>query len=478
MGVGLFCNLADPPSSPLAVLPIALLFLVRCLSAGTYYVAVSGNDTNPGTSSAPFQTLQQAADTALAGDTVVVRDGSYGHRDAVTGGDASNDEYSPVVLHNSGNPSAWITIKSEHQWGAVLDCEMLCDAYINLYNASYVAIQGFVITRGYKEGIHTNDGAHHIALQGNRFEFIANRWSSSPLGLDGMYTNPNCHDFVIDGNVFHDIGRTNQDWLDHGLYLHGWNFTIINNVFYNIPHGWSIQAADGLSNVLIANNTFAFPNAGGQDGQIMLWNVQTNLTIQNNIFYNPRNYAIARYHSTANSCAIDHNLLYGALGMTSDTSGCAVGAQTGGDPSFVNAASAPFDFHLQANSPAIGSAVRLAAIAADFDGDDRSQLPAVAIGAYEYKTPPALEIANTTRGGNAFWMVGDQWAVTISGGRANAQVAVTVGTWSGVLGYCDGSGNFGASGQAYPGNIGTSYEVWTVGGARVNPNPLVITVAP
>jgi pectate lyase-like protein/parallel beta helix pectate lyase-like protein len=474
----LSCSLADPPHSRLTVLATSLLFLVRSLSAATYYVAADGSDTNPGTSSAPFQTLQQAADAALAGDTVVVRDGTYGHQNAVTGGDGSNVDSIPVVLHNSGNPSAWITIKSEHQWGAVLDCELLCDAYINLHNASYVAIQGFVITRGYKEAIHSNDTAHHIVLQGNRFEFIANRWSSSPLGLDGMYTSPNCHDFVIDGNVFHDIGRMNQNWLDHGLYLQGWNFTVINNLFYNIPRGWSIQAADGLGNVLIANNTFAFPNGGGQVGQIMLWGVQTNLTIQNNIFYNPRNYAIARYNSTVNSCVIDHNLLYGAFGLMWDVSGCTVGVQTGGDPNFVNAVSAPLDFHLQANSPAIGAGIRLPAVSTDFDGDDRSQIPAVAIGAYEYETPPTLEIANTTRGGNASWLVGDQWAVTITGGRPDAQVAVTVGTWSAVLGYCDGAGNFGASGQAYPGNIGTSYEVWTVGGARVNPNPLAITVLP
>jgi hypothetical protein len=99
--------------------------------------------------------------------------------------------------------------------------------------------------------------------------------------------------------------------------------------------------------------------------------------------------------------------------------------QTGGNPNLVNAASAPFDFHLQGSSPAIGAGIRLAAISADFDGDDRSQIPAVTVGAYEYA--PAPEITNTTRGGNAFWFVRDQWAVTIALGRPNAQVAVTVG---------------------------------------------------
>ena len=49
--------------------------------------------------------------------------------------------------------------------------------------------------------------------------------------------------------------------------------------------------------------------------------------------------------------------------------------------------------------------------------------------------------------------------------------------WSAALGYADNSGNFTVSGYAYPGNIGTTTELWTVGGALVNPSLLVITVA-
>ena len=242
--------------------PIALLFVAQSLSAATYYVATNGNDGNSGSASAPFLTLQQAVNSAAAGDTVVVFDGTYGNNNAVTGGDSDGNEHSAVTLYNSGAPGAPITITSANQWGAVLDCQMLCDSYFNLYNASYIVIQNFVITHGYKEGIHSNDSAHDITLQGNRIEYIANRPSSATTGLDGMYVNPNCYNFTITGNTFHDIGRTNANQLDHGLYLHGSNITITNNVFYNIPNGFSIQAADGLSNVLIANNTFAFP--GGE----------------------------------------------------------------------------------------------------------------------------------------------------------------------------------------------------------------------
>jgi len=445
-------------------------------AAATFYVATNGNDSNSGSPSDPVRTLQRAANMAFAGDTILVRDGTYGHENSFTGGDASDIQNSPVTLYNSGSPGAPITIKAENQWGAVLDCELVCDAYIDLYNASYVVIQDFVITRGYKEGVHSNDSAHHITLQGNRFEYIANRSSSSTLGLSGIYTNQNCHDFIIDGNVFHDIGRTNGSWLDHALYLHGSRFTVTNNLFYNIPHGWSIQAADGLNNVLIANNTFAFPQGGGQEGQIMLWNNQSNLTIENNIFYGAKNYAITRYSSTISNCSIDHNLIYGVSAMMADTSGCAIGSTQNADPSFVNPSSIPFDFHVRAGSPAIGSGVVVPAISA-ISGVVRALDANTDVGAYQFATPASLQIVNTTTGASN-WSVWDGWTITIAGAVPKAQVGVMVGSWSAALGYTDNSGNFTLSGYAYPGNAGTTTEVWTVGGALVNPSALSITVVP
>jgi hypothetical protein len=338
-------------------LVIAGHLIVGYGNAMVYYVATSGDDSYAGSPDAPFRTLMRAVAAVVPGDTVIVRDGVYGHENTVTAGDDPNaGEASPVVLESSGSAEAWIIIQAENKWGAILDCEMLCDAYINLANASYIVIQGFVITRGYKEGIHSNNAAHHISLLGNRIENIARRYSSASYGLDGMYTNPNCHDFTIEGNLFHDIGRTNASQLDHGLYLRGSNLTITNNIFYNIPHGWSIVAADGLNNVVIANNTFAFPNENNRGGHIVLWNIQSNIVIQNNIFYKPANYAVARFQSTLRGCTMDHNVVFGAIGMMADQRGCELGVnQIGVDPLFVNPTTAPYNFRLQPGSPALGA---------------------------------------------------------------------------------------------------------------------------
>jgi hypothetical protein len=199
-----------------------------------------------------------------------------------------------------------------------------------------------------------------------------------------MFTNPNCHDFLIDGNVFHDIGRTNAGQLDHGLYLRGSNFTVINNVFYNIGRGWSIQMADGLNNVVIANNTFAFAN--GNRGQIMMWNTQSNVVIQNNIFFQAAGYAIVRFRSSVSNCSVDHNLVFGPPAMMADSTGCTLDAtnQTGADPMLVNGWLPPYDFHLQAGSPAIGAGVPVPSVSSDSDGNPRPSGSAQDIGAYAF----------------------------------------------------------------------------------------------
>lgn len=72
--------------------------------AATYYVATSGSDSNPGTQAQPFRNIQRAADTVVAGDTVLVRGGSY---------------VEEINLRRSGTASAKITFKPEPGSGAV-----------------------------------------------------------------------------------------------------------------------------------------------------------------------------------------------------------------------------------------------------------------------------------------------------------------------------------------------------------------------
>ena len=62
--------------------PIQFMLFV-CVSAAfgqsksSFYVSTTGNDSNPGTQTAPWRTVQHAADTVSAGSTVNVRGGVY-----------------------------------------------------------------------------------------------------------------------------------------------------------------------------------------------------------------------------------------------------------------------------------------------------------------------------------------------------------------------------------------------------------------
>ncbi|HUO29937.1 MAG TPA: choice-of-anchor Q domain-containing protein [Bryobacteraceae bacterium] len=367
---------------------ILFLCALGTAQAATYYVSTSGNDSNSGSSTAPLKTISHAAAVATQpGDTVIVMNGTYSNGGVV----APNFV---VTLNHSGTSAAPITFKAQNRAKAILNSgntstSSTCNgasAYFNLANASFIVIQGFVIENACNSGIQSNDDAHDITIRWNIIRYIGNHWYTESLGLDGIFLNNNEYNFTFDGNMFYDIGRTgglSYNNLDHGIYSHSQNTTIINNIFYNISKGWAIQQADGADNWLIANNTFAFPSAGS--GQIMLWDNATNLTIQNNIFYEPVGYAIERYTSVVNGCAVTNNLVYGASVVMDNSTGCNLSAnEVGPNPMFINATTSPYNFDLQSSSPAINQGVYLSTVTTDYLGNTRPSGPTTDTGAYEY----------------------------------------------------------------------------------------------
>src|SRR5450759_1909651 len=49
----------------------------QTIQGNRYYVSVTGSDSNLGTQSQPWKTIQKAANTMIAGDTVIVTAGNY-----------------------------------------------------------------------------------------------------------------------------------------------------------------------------------------------------------------------------------------------------------------------------------------------------------------------------------------------------------------------------------------------------------------
>ncbi len=358
-------------------------------SAATYYVSVSGDDANPGTQDAPFRRVSRGAAAATQpGDTVVVMDGVYDNEGVVA-------PHYVVNLSYSGAPGAPITFMAQNRGQAILDSNaksrsLFCDgasAYFNLKDVSYVVIQGFVIQGACDEGIHSNGNAHDIVIRWNEIRNIGNHTAVDTFGRDGIFMNASQYNFTFDGNNFHDIGRTDGVPLlhfDHAIYSHARNVMIVNNLFYNMNRGWSVQLAEGASNWLIANNTFVFPNANGEPGQIMFWGTNSGITIQNNIFYQAARFAINQYGATISASLFDHNLIFGSDAMMPpNLFGIATGAnQFGADPLFVNAATPPYDFRPQWNSPAAGTGITILSPSADLNGTIRAVGVPTDIGAF------------------------------------------------------------------------------------------------
>lgn len=297
---------------------LSLILLPQLSHAATYYVATAGLDTNPGTAEKPFATPQKGLSIAKAGDTVIVRTGTY--RNTGTGNRI-------VTISRSGTASAPIVFKSERQHGAVLEGDTITPFGIVFdANVSYVSIEGFAVRNVTMGGIwaNTDPGVHHVTIARNKIHNVGKPSTKCEdgLGRAGIFLNPSSSNFKIERNVIHDNGRVptpacdllpyadNHNYRhDHGLYAQGRLHQIESNIFYNHPAGYHIKI-DGHYGALdrgsqfshtIVNNTFG-KNTNPDTrvcGTVMFFNNRTvsalhgtmkdpRALIQNNIFLDPK----------------------------------------------------------------------------------------------------------------------------------------------------------------------------------------------
>lgn len=372
--------------------------------AATYYVSPSGNDSNSGSISAPFKTIQKAANIVNPGDTVIVRDGTYT--------DTDSNNYI-VKLSRGGTSSNWITFKSENKWGAVLDGQNNTTGYGWALTAGsqYVRIEGFEVKGVRSIGFHipTNSEVNNIVFYGNKIHDVARHQilCTDPtiyIGRAGIFAGKTTSNITVDSNVIYNIGRLaggcpsqpNMEYAhDHGIYTYADYSTIINNIFYDNEAGWAIQSSNNVTNSEIVNNTFYGANPY-YVGHIIIMFSSNAITIENNISHNPKDYFIRDYASDfdrywGTNISIKNNLVYGANGSMYDgvinydnTAGSytITGNITGQDPQFVNLANQ--DFHLQAASPAIDEGIYSGR---SYDADGNPIIGVPDIGAYEYQGP-------------------------------------------------------------------------------------------
>ena len=223
---------------------LSFVVLLGCVSAAfgqtnsSFYVATTGNDSNPGTQAAPWRTIQHAADTVRAGSTVYVRGGVY-------------EEL--VSINASGNASdGFITFRSYPGETAVLDAAHFTPSgrtgILTIQNKSYVRIEGFEI-RNFRTaehrlaplGINVMGAGSHIELLKNNIHHIENNFNGRDapgrggngfgIAVYGTDAKTPITDLIIDGNEVHHLKTGSSE----SLVVNGnvTNFRITHNVVHD-----------------------------------------------------------------------------------------------------------------------------------------------------------------------------------------------------------------------------------------------------
>ncbi len=404
-----------------ACILISALVSTVVTHAATYYVATTGSNSNPGTSSRPWLTVAYAVDKMVAGDTTYVRGGVYKERLIRFG--RSGTSSAPIKLLNTPGQSPVIECEDGGPIIATSTYPRPTKAYMILlqnYSGSnkaigWITIEGFEIRNCYN-GIKFYN-AHNLIIRHN---WMHDGWPASAiLGVGGV-------DVLIEGNTINHNAFLVEDVPGHvggyGLYANGSRFTIVNNLFYDSA-GYHIQHNGSGSSVydpakypapefaesvdwVVANNVFAY--AHNKPAYVIWGNRTHGLRIENNIFYEncvtcPISDAqgiIFQSSGSVSRVTIRNNFSY-ATGSGGRTFLLAAGAvehvnytQSGNivntaDPAFVNAPATLPDspnFALTSRSPVIDKGLPLDETRIAFDGTPRPQGRAYDIGAYEYKT--------------------------------------------------------------------------------------------
>lgn len=387
---------------------ISIFFATPKLAlATTYYTSTSGSDNNSGSSSSPFKTINHGIGVLHAGDTLLVKTGTYSEQlpDSITSGTSWTN-----AVTIKANPGDIVTIKPPS--GALR-------AVTFSNGEKYIIIDGFIIDAANVSSdaikLQANDGmpsANHIR--------IANSEIKNALNQGILVGAPTAPAISGDFNEFinlkvHDNGR-NDDFHIHGLYIATNNNLVDGGEYYNnSSHGIQIDSCHtnyGNNNIFrnlkIHNNgpRSSRPEFGAGIGiycgnnnliyNVVAWangaNFRADYAATNTKFFNDTGYQ--NYSSTfgnffvgsqASGTVIKNSIGYQGTGSNFANQSGSTTTQNnlfGVNPLFIDAST--FNFALQSSSPAINAGVTLPEVTTDILGVTRPVGGAYDIGAYEF----------------------------------------------------------------------------------------------
>lgn len=415
--------------------------------ARTFYVSTTGSDQNPGSLTQPWKTIQKAANTMVAGDTVFIRGGTYNervslsYRSNTTGSYITFINYSDerVILDGTGiaiqhgeglfniHKTDFIRVsglKVQHSNGAgiyvayskniKIDKNYTYDTVksgISVWASSNVVVDDNDIALACnahpdypasEENISIASGSYNVEVMNNYVHKAANI-PDGYAGGEGINIKDGAHDVQVHHNVVHLDERTDgkkSNRLAFGLdaWSHEtYDVRFYNNVAYNNLTGFVVESEAGATahDIYVYNN-IAYNNSG-PGLYIPNWaknesSLKKNIQFINNTSYN-NGMGIYINSVKIENVVIRNNILSQNGTPIQIGSGVPQGQiisdhnLTSGDPLFVNPAEG--DFHLQIGSPAIDTGSPLNAPANDFDDNMRPQGKGVDIGASEFRSAQA-----------------------------------------------------------------------------------------
>ena len=325
-------------------------------SGSTFYVSKSGSNSNSGSYTAPWLTIQHAANTVTAGATVYVESGVYNES---------------VSFPNSGTSSNPITFASYPGQTAIIDGTGLSvsgtQGLINIVNQSNLTINGFEIRNyttssasptpagvwitGSGTGVQIlNNLVHNITTtsekNGNAFGIAVYGTSSTPITQltisgnqvynlktgqsESVNVDGNVTYFTISNNIVHDNDNIGIDAIGfEGVGPSGYDQAkygeISGNTVYNISginnpgEGNSYDAdglyCDGCAYVVFERNIVHNCDLNMEAASEHKGHDSSYVTIRNNLFYdaNTVGVSIGGYSSTvggSDHVVIVNNTLY------------------------------------------------------------------------------------------------------------------------------------------------------------------------
>ncbi|TAN33524.1 DUF1565 domain-containing protein [Patescibacteria group bacterium] len=239
----------------------------------TYYVSPGGKNSNPGTKTKPWKTISYAAKKLKAGDTVLIRKGTYKER---------------VLPQNSGTADKYITYKPYPGEKVTIDGASITlpsdqHGLFEIVDKSYIKVSGLRIinAKGDDEsnGIFVSRSAHVIIEKNYTYN---TRSSGIGVWWDSQ-------DITISGN---EVVRPNVGPMQEAISLSGADgFAIFNNKVHDSPAATDkegITVKDGSRNGKIYKNViYNIPAAGIY---IDAWEKHTyNIKVYGNVVYNISN---------------------------------------------------------------------------------------------------------------------------------------------------------------------------------------------